>query len=119
MSRGTQSIRKRLRQVREAFGKCGVRVAVDVDLEFACPVPWETMAKVGPRARHCNDCDCDVHDLTGLSRRELVAHIRRQEGPTCGQVTARSDGRIVFGHCAEYVDTNMRGRLVVTPVDKP
>ncbi|MGB1278032.1 MAG: hypothetical protein ACPG77_19965 [Nannocystaceae bacterium] len=117
MSQDTKSMRKRLRQVRQAFAKCGSTVAVNLDLEFACPVAWEAMDEVGPGVRHCSDCDCDVHDFTGLSRSEVVAHIRRQERPTCGQVMARSDGRIVFGACAQHVDRNLRGRLVVTPVD--
>lgn len=117
MSQGTKSIRKRLRLVRTAFAKRGARVAVNLDLEFACPVAWEAMDEVSPRVRHCRDCDCDVHDFTELSKSEVIAHVRRQPGPTCGQVMARSDGRLVFGDCAHQVHTHMRGRLVATPTD--
>jgi len=108
----SQETRKGLRRAREALAKRQSRATVDLHVELACPVPWETMTPVAEGVRHCDTCDANVHELRGLSRGEILARMRAHGAPMCGQVNAREDGRVVFGHCLAPSE-NMRGMLVV------
>ena len=70
------------------------------------------MTPVAEGVRRCETCEANVHDLTGVSKGEIIERMRAHGAPLCGQVNAREDGRVVFGQCrapSEYV----RGMLVV------
>ncbi len=104
--------RRSLRRVREVLRKRGARARVDLQIAFPCPVAWETMTPVAEGVRHCDTCDAKVHDLRGLSKGEILDRMRAHGSPLCAQVSAREDGRLVFGPCCAPNEL-IRGMLVV------
>lgn len=57
-----------------------------------CPVPWEEMQGDDVR-RRCARCDCDVHDVSTLSRAEAARVIARR---ACVQVRFARPGWLRF-----------------------
>lgn len=111
MPEAQPSPRRILKRLRDAVQRARLPVQVEVRVTFECPEPWEGMAEVSQRVRHCARCDADVHDLRDLDRAGVLAHLQAQGGRLCGQVMARDDGRVVFGACAEG-DRMVRGGLI-------
>jgi len=107
--------RKTMKKVRDALARTDA--AVEVDLVFECPVPWEEMRPLeacGQAVRHCERCDCRVYDLADTPKAAVVSLVRSSGGDLCGQVQRRTDGRVVFGECTADLNVQvMRGRLVV------
>lgn len=114
LSRDLIPPRALLRKVRDGLRGAGIRIAVDLTLARPCAVAWESMAPVAEGVRRCADCDAPVYDFTGLSRRQIVARVRAHGGSVCGQVVARSDGRLVFGACTADDGGRVRGGLTLT-----
>ena len=88
--------------------------SLDTSLPRSRKVRQPSMAPVAEGVRRCADCDAPVYDFTGLSRRQIVARVRAHGGSVCGQVVARSDGRLVFGACTADDGGRVRGGLTLT-----
>ncbi|MCA9693668.1 MAG: hypothetical protein KC636_29005, partial [Myxococcales bacterium] len=114
MQRPDPPTRAQLRRLSEVMKKQRIPGRVQVGLALSCPVAWDSMRPVADGVRHCQRCDADVHDLTGLTKAALVARVLEHRASLCGQVVAREDGRVVFGECQEPSRV-MRGRIVVRP----
>ena len=70
----------------------GVRVAAP------CPADWDKM--VGDeRIRFCHQCELNVYNLSGMSKREAEALVANAEGRLCVRFYRRADGTILTNNC--------------------
>ena len=51
------------------------------------------------RARHCGDCDLDVFNLSGMTRREAQKLILAKSGHLCVRFFLRHDGTVLTQDC--------------------
>lgn len=63
-----------------------------------CPAGWERM-RGDAQVRFCDQCNLNVYNLSGMSRREAEALITRNEGRLCVRFYRRADGTILTDNC--------------------
>ena len=63
-----------------------------------CPADWERMSG-NERVRFCGECQLNVYNLSGMSRREAEALITSTEGRLCVRFYRRADGKILTRNC--------------------
>ncbi len=63
-----------------------------------CHVSWQDMTGDG-RVRFCSECQRNVYNLSGMSRREGEALLRNTEGRLCVAYYQRADGTILTADC--------------------
>jgi hypothetical protein len=63
-----------------------------------CPADWDSM--VGDeRVRFCRQCELNVYNLSGMSRREAETLVTNAEGRLCVRFYRRADGSILTRNC--------------------
>ncbi len=70
----------------------GVKVAAP------CSAGWENMTG-NDRVRFCQQCDLNVYNLSGMSRREAETLINNTESRLCIRFYRRADGTILTRDC--------------------
>ncbi|HEX8140604.1 MAG TPA: hypothetical protein VF544_23760 [Pyrinomonadaceae bacterium] len=69
-----------------------------VTVAAPCSAPWDEM--IGDeRARFCGQCQRNVYNLSGMTRREAEALIAGAEGRLCIRFYKRRDGTILTENC--------------------
>jgi hypothetical protein len=63
-----------------------------------CPVSWEKM-KGDEQVRFCDECQLNVYNLSGMTRRQAEAIVRQTEGRLCARFYRRADGTILTRDC--------------------
>src|SRR5215210_3096990 len=70
----------------------------NVRVAAPCPADWEKM--VGDeRVRFCGQCELNVYNLSGMTRREAEALVAGTEGRLCVRFYRRADGTILTRNC--------------------
>ena len=65
-----------------------------------CPADWDQMFSFeDERVRFCSQCNLNVYNLSGMSRREAEALITKTEGRLCVRFYRRADGSILTQNC--------------------
>jgi len=65
-----------------------------------CPADWDQMFSFDDeRVRFCSQCNLNVYNLSGMSRQEAEALIRKTEGRLCVRFYRRADGSILTQNC--------------------
>ncbi len=64
----------------------------------ACPASWEKM-KGNEQVRFCAECQLNVYNLSGMTRRQAEAVVRQTEGRLCARFYRRADGTILTRDC--------------------
>lgn len=59
---------------------------------------WDQM-KGDDRSRHCNLCELNVHNIAGLSTREVEDLVTTSEGRLCVRLFRRADGTVITQDC--------------------
>lgn len=70
-----------------------------IEIPSPCTVHWDSMRGTG-RVRHCGQCRRNVYKVEELSREEVEALIRRNEGNACVRIYRRPDGTVATRDCA-------------------
>jgi hypothetical protein len=70
----------------------------DIHIATPCRASWDRMHGDN-RVRFCDQCDKHVYNLTGMSRAEAEALIRRTEGRLCVRFYRRADGTLLTDDC--------------------
>jgi hypothetical protein len=69
-----------------------------VKVASPCPADWEAM--IGDeRVRFCGQCQLNVYNLSGMSKREAEALVTNTEGRLCVRYHQRADGTILTKDC--------------------
>ncbi len=63
-----------------------------------CPANWERMTGDN-KIRFCDQCNLNVYNLSGMTRREAETLIANKEGRLCVRFYRRADGTILTGSC--------------------
>ncbi|MBD0327617.1 MAG: carboxypeptidase regulatory-like domain-containing protein [Pyrinomonadaceae bacterium] len=63
-----------------------------------CPASWEKM-KGNEQVRFCEECNLNVYNLSGMTRRQAEAIVRQTEGRLCARFYRRADGTIITRDC--------------------
>jgi hypothetical protein len=59
-----------------------------------CRVSWDEM-KGDERVRHCDHCECFVHNLSEMSSARAAELVREKEGRFCVRFSRRTDGSMI------------------------
>lgn len=74
-------------------------VLEDIRVATPCPESWEAM-RGDDRVRHCDRCDLDVFNLSGMTRDEAQALLDGRMGArTCVRLFKRHDGTVITRDC--------------------
>ena len=63
-----------------------------------CSADWERMTG-SPQIRFCDQCNLNVYNLSGMTKRDAEALIANSEGRLCVRFYARADGTILTENC--------------------
>jgi hypothetical protein len=69
-----------------------------IDVASPCSVPWEEM-EGDDTVRFCGHCRLHVYNLSGMTRDEAEALVRRTEGTLCVRFYRRGDGTVLTRDC--------------------
>ncbi|MCZ6834660.1 MAG: hypothetical protein O7G85_02705 [Planctomycetota bacterium] len=69
-----------------------------IQIASPCDADWESMPG-DKRARHCEQCDLNVFNLSGMSRDEAMSLVKKTEGRLCVRFYRRPDGTILTKDC--------------------
>lgn len=72
-----------------------------------CPASWERMSG-DDRVRHCAECNLNVYNLSGMTRREAESLIASREGRLCVRYYQRADGTILTKNCPRGLQAMVR-----------
>src|SRR5262245_41877888 len=65
-----------------------------------CSADWDQMFSFeDKRVRFCSQCNLNVYNLSGMSRREAEALITKTEGRMCVRLYRKADGSILTRNC--------------------
>ena len=70
----------------------------DVKVAAPCPADWDSMVG-GERVRFCGQCQLNVYNLSGMSRRKAEALVSSTEGRLCVRFYRRADGSVLTRDC--------------------
>ena len=71
-----------------------------VKIAAPCSAEWDQMFSFeGERIRFCSQCNLNVYNLSGMTRRDAEALITRTEGRLCVRLYRRADGSILTENC--------------------
>lgn len=65
------------------------------------------------RSRYCTDCKLNVYNLSGMTREEAEAFLRKSEGRLCVRYYRRADGKIMTRDCPQGL-AEARRRFAMT-----
>jgi len=63
-----------------------------------CPAAWDSMMG-DERVRFCRQCELNVYNLSGMSKREAEAVVSGAEGRLCVRFYRRADGSVLTRNC--------------------
>lgn len=69
-----------------------------VKVAAPCPADWERMTG-DDRRRFCHQCNLNVYNLSGMTRREAESLVANAEGRLCVRYFRRADGTILTSNC--------------------
>lgn len=69
-----------------------------VKVASPCPADWESMAG-NDRRRFCGQCQLNVYNLSGMTKREAEELLNQTEGRLCVRFYRRADGTILTQDC--------------------
>ena len=77
------------------------RNAIDIDrisVASPCSARWDEMHG-DYRSRHCDQCDLQVYNISGLTNTEATKLITTNGGRTCIRLRRRTDGTVITKDC--------------------
>lgn len=79
-----------------------LNVLGNIRVASPCPEDWDGMTG-DSRTRHCDRCDRNVFNLSGMTREEAEALILSAEGRLCVRFYQRPDGTVMTRDCGVAV----------------
>jgi hypothetical protein len=70
----------------------------NVRVATPCPADWDGMSG-NEKVRFCNQCQLNVYNLSGMTRREAEELITNTEGRLCIRFYRRTDGSVITKNC--------------------
>lgn len=76
-----------------------------------CPANWNEMTG-NEQVRHCDQCQLNVYNLSGMSRQAAEQLIQEKEGKLCVRYFQREDGTILTQDCPVGIQAKYRRKLM-------
>ena len=84
----------------------------------SCPISWDEMSGT-ETVRHCSLCDCNVYNLSGMSRDDANRLILETEGRICARYYQRADGFVLTRDCPLGGGSEAVSNCIVGEVQRP
>jgi hypothetical protein len=107
----TRELEESRRLLDDARARARLPVLDNLRVASPCAADWSRMTG-DDRARHCDDCNKTVYNLSGMTRDEAHA-LLRERGDLCARFYRRADGTILTADCTVGVSRRRRRRIVV------
>jgi len=95
----------------EARARAKLPILDNIRTASPCRSDWNAMAG-DERARHCNQCDKQVFNLSEMTRSEAEALIIEKDGQLCARYYRRHDGTIITSDCRIGVVAGRKRKLI-------
>jgi hypothetical protein len=82
----------------------------NIQIASPCPMSWDAMTG-DERARHCNQCEKHVYNISEMTRDEAEQLIIEKEGRLCLRLHRRHDGKVMTADCPVGLRRKIKNRL--------
>jgi hypothetical protein len=94
----TRELEESSRLLDHARARARLPVLDQIQIASPCSASWNQMTG-DDRTRHCDACEKDVYNLSGMTRDEAEALILERNGELCVRYYQRADGTILLADC--------------------
>lgn len=109
----TRELEESSRLLDQARARMRLPVLDQIRVASPCSASWSQMTG-DDRTRHCDACDKDVYNLSGMTREEAEALIVERNGELCVRYYQRADGTILLADCTVGVRRKRDRRRTAT-----
>jgi hypothetical protein len=95
----------------EARVRAKLPILDNIRIAAPCRADWNAMTG-DEHARHCNQCDKQVFNLSEMTRPEAEALILEKNGQLCARYYKRHDGTIITSDCRVGIVAGRKRKLV-------
>jgi len=107
----TRELEDATRLLQEARVQAKLPILDNIRVASPCTADWSAMTG-DERARHCNECDKQVFNLSEMTRAEAEALILEKHGELCARYYRRHDGTIITSDCRIGVVAGRKRKLI-------
>ncbi len=112
-TRELEDVRHLLDEARaQSNARAKLPVLDNIRIAAPCTADWNLMTG-DDRMRHCDACNKDVYNLSGMTRGEAEALVTERNGDLCVRYFRRKDGTILPTDCTIGVQRRRRRRWIV------
>ena len=95
----------------EARARAKLPILDNIRTASPCRADWNAMTG-DERARHCNQCDKQVFNLSEMTRSEAEALIVEKDGQLCARYYRRHDGTIITTDCRVGIVAGRKRKII-------
>jgi len=95
----------------EARARAKLPILDNIRIASPCRADWNAMTG-DDHARHCNQCDKQVFNLSEMTRPEAEALIVEKNGQLCARYYKRHDGTIITSDCRVGIVAGRKRKIV-------
>jgi hypothetical protein len=95
----------------EARARARLPILDNIRTASPCRADWNAMTG-DERARHCNQCDKQVFNLSEMTRSEAEALIVEKDGQLCARYYRRHDGTIITSDCRVGIVAGRKRKII-------
>lgn len=95
----------------EARARAKLPILDNIRIASPCRADWNAMTG-DEHARHCNQCDKQVFNLSEMTRPEAEALIHEHNGELCARYYKRHDGTIITSDCRVGIVAGRKRKIV-------
>lgn len=109
----TRELEESSRLLEHARARMRLPVLDQIQIASPCSASWNQMTG-DDRTRHCDACQKDVYNLSGMTREEAEALLVERNGELCVRYYQRADGTILLADCTVGVQRKRDRRKITT-----
>ena len=107
----TRELDEATKLLEEARARAKLPILDNIRVASPCRADWNAMLG-DERARHCNQCEKQVFNLSEMTRPEAEALIIEKHGELCARYYQRHDGTILTADCRVGIVAGRKRKLV-------
>lgn len=111
LSTKTRELADATKLLEEARARAKLPILDNIRIASPCRADWNAMTG-DEHARHCNQCDKQVFNLSEMTRPEAEALIIEKHGQLCARYYKRHDGTILTADCRVGIVAGRKRKLV-------
>ena len=107
----TRELDDATKMLEEARARAKLPILDNIRIASPCRADWNAMTG-DEHARHCNQCDKQVFNLSEMTRPEAEALIVEKNGQLCARYYKRHDGTIITSDCRVGIVAGRKRKIV-------